>query len=339
MEILRRTPWSRIRERNSVYKEFLEIVGNGKPTGNVWKETIVVSATIWISVVKVHHQIRRRILSCGRVSENHRGPEVPEVKARVVECLDGFARITSKELTITHFVKSGTLQSACSTRPRVVVSLGKVLIRTSSGWWTPDWKVQKMMTNAENTLPTNFTTDRKNLIRGVIRSWDKSHINADHLVHGNWVAYFKTWRRRSLFSRSAQTCGNQSNVLNSQRPLPVTLKIRDQNPSLGYICPGEPHERSSNAPKFEDQSQEETEWQEQGAREAAWKLAKNLLQFKEHGRATFLSPSENRCLPASILKLEERKFVVDSGASMHMISEKDLSDAKWILWRNRVVLR
>ena len=35
VEILRRTPWSRIREQNSVYKEFLEIVGNGKPTGKV----------------------------------------------------------------------------------------------------------------------------------------------------------------------------------------------------------------------------------------------------------------------------------------------------------------
>ena len=35
MEILRRTPWSRIREQNSVYKEFLEIVGNGRPTGSV----------------------------------------------------------------------------------------------------------------------------------------------------------------------------------------------------------------------------------------------------------------------------------------------------------------
>ena len=34
-------------------------------------------------------------------------------------------------------------------------------------------------------------------------------------------------------------------------------KIRDQNPSLGYICPGEPHQRSSNAPKFEDRSPEE----------------------------------------------------------------------------------
>ena len=57
-------------------------------------------------------------------------------------------------------------------------------------------------------------------------------------------------------------------------------KIRDQNPSLGYICPGEPHERGSNAPKFEDRSQEDTEWQEQGAREAAWKLAKNFQKIK-----------------------------------------------------------
>ena len=41
----------------------------------------------------------------------------------VVECLDGPARITSKEVAITHFVKSGTLQNACTTRPRVVVGL------------------------------------------------------------------------------------------------------------------------------------------------------------------------------------------------------------------------
>ena len=105
-------------------------------------------------------------------------------------------------------------------------------------------------------------------------------------------------------------------------------KIRDQNPSLGYICPGEPHERSPNAPKFEDRSQEDTEWQEQGAREAAWKLAKNVFKLKEHERAAFFSSPENRCLPASTLKPEEREFVVDSGASMHMISKKDLSKAE-----------
>ena len=53
-------------------------------------------------------------------------------------------------------------------------------------------------------------------------------------------------------------------------------QIRDQNPSLGNICPGEPHQRSPNAPNFEDRSQEKTESQEQSAREAARKLAKNV---------------------------------------------------------------
>ena len=105
-------------------------------------------------------------------------------------------------------------------------------------------------------------------------------------------------------------------------------KIRDQNPSLGYICPGEPHERSPNAPKFEDRSREETEWQEQCAREAAWKLARNVYKLKEHERATFFSSPEKRCRPASTLKPEEREFVVESGASMHMISKKDLSNAE-----------
>ena len=65
-------------------------------------------------------------------------------------------------------------------------------------------------------------------------------------------------------------------------------EIRDQNPSLGYICPGEPHERSPNTPKFEDRSREETEWQEQGAREAAWKLAKNVFKFKGAPKSSIL---------------------------------------------------
>ena len=57
--------------------------------------------------------------------EKHREPEVAEEEVPVVECIDGLARITSKELARTHFVKSDTLQNACSTRPRVVVGLGK----------------------------------------------------------------------------------------------------------------------------------------------------------------------------------------------------------------------
>ena len=57
--------------------------------------------------------------------EMRREPEVPEEKVPVVERRDGLARITSKELAPIHSVKSGTLQNACSTRPRVVVGLGE----------------------------------------------------------------------------------------------------------------------------------------------------------------------------------------------------------------------
>ena len=54
-----------------------------------------------------------------------REPEVPEEKVPVVECLDGPARIISKELATTHSVKSGTLQNACSTSPKMVADFGK----------------------------------------------------------------------------------------------------------------------------------------------------------------------------------------------------------------------
>ena len=82
-----------------------------------------------------------------------------------------------------------------------------------------------------------------------------------------------------------------------------------QNPSLGYICPGDPHVHNLNTPKFEDRSQEETEWQERCAREAAWRLAKSVLKLKEKNKATFFSHSENWCLPApSTFKPEEREL-------------------------------
>ena len=55
----------------------------------------------------------------------HREPKVLEAEAQVGKWLDCRARITSKELAPLHSVKSGTLQNACSTRPGVVVGLGK----------------------------------------------------------------------------------------------------------------------------------------------------------------------------------------------------------------------
>ena len=72
-----------------------------------------------------------------------------------------------------------------------------------------------------------------------------------------------------------------------KRAIARHTKIRDQNPSLGYICPGDPHQRSPNAPKFEDRSQEETEWQERWASEA-WKLAKSVFKIKGEKQSNIL---------------------------------------------------
>ena len=275
----------------------------------------------------------------------------------MVECLDGLARITFEELAITHFVINGTLQNACSTRPRAVVGLEKSahthIVRLMNsrlkGPKNDDKSAMAMLKKGdwqEREPVTDECHDRPG----------KPGKRSDKKLGPN------SSKRQSSDARQLgcvfQDMTPPKSILRESTDMPKTIqrvkftkaiarhtKIRDQNPSLGkicpgephqrslgFLCPGEPHQRSPNAPKFEDRSLEETEWQEQGAREAAWKLAKYVLKLKEKNKATFFSLSANSCLPASTLKPEEREFVVDSGASMHMISKKDLNDPlNWIL--------
>ena len=161
-----------------VQPNYCSFVIIGKPTGSVWKETIAVSATMWISVEKVHHQIRLRILSCGRMS---RGPEVPEERAPVVECHDGLARITLEDLAITHFVKSGTLQNACSTRPRVVVGLGK----------SAHSHIVRLMNNRRKGLKRLMTISKEFFVHAVssMDSWPRRSSQNFHFCSQN--SYFE----------------------------------------------------------------------------------------------------------------------------------------------------
>ena len=86
---------------------------------------------------------------------------------------------------------------------------------------------------------------------------------------------------------------------------------------------------SPHAMKFEDRSPGKTARQEGCARGDAWTLAKNVFKLKKEDKATCDSPSDEWILPAaSTIKPEEREFVVDSGASMHMVSEKDIDKAE-----------
>ena len=217
----------------------------------------------------------------------------------------------------------------------------KVLIRTPSGWWTADEKVQ-----IEWWQKCCGNIEKEKLARERESVSDACHDRTENPVRKSDKKLGQNPSKRQLSDARQLGCVFQDVMppksslrkrTDMRKPIQRAkfkkaiarhTKIRDQNPSLGYICPGEPHERSPNAPTFEDRSQEDTEWQELGAREAAWMLAKKYGENKKHERATFFSFPENGCHLASSLKPEEREFVVDSGASMHMISKKNLSEAE-----------
>ena len=68
--------------------------------------------------------------------------------------------------------------------------------------------------------------------------------------------------------------------------------------------------------KFEDRSHEETDRQQRCARCKARNLAKHRYKLKGKDQAAFYFPAE------------EGEFVVNSGASMHMVSKRDLNSAE-----------
>ena len=210
----------------------------------------------------------------------HQEPEVREAKVPVVECLDGPARITSKELALIHFVKKGILQSACSTRPRVVVGLEE--------------KCSYAHRQVDEQPTKRYKKDGDKSAVAMLEKHEHHHRTGRPAVN----VYSSNTRqlgcvfqdmeppKSSSISRKSSDIWKPMGCVKFTKAVVRLADIRDQNPSLGMICPGDSPQRNPNAPKFEDRSQEETEWRERCAREAAWKLAK------------FFSPSENWCLPA-----------------------------------------
>ena len=180
-----------------MYKEFLEIVGNGSPTGSVSKETIAVSATIVnkrVTQSKSPNSFMQR-------RENHREPEVPEVRSpsgrmsrwpckdylkgtcnnsfcerwHPPECL--FCSVWGK-VAHRQVDEQPTKRSKKNDDKSAVAMLKK-----------GDWheSVREPVTNY-----VKVTIDQGDLIRNVITSWNEDLLNVDHRMHDNWVVYFKT---------------------------------------------------------------------------------------------------------------------------------------------------
>ena len=88
--------------------------------------------------------------------------------------------------------------------------------------------------------------------------------------------------------------------------------------------------------KKRNPSHEETR-EESWAREAAWNLVKTFISSKNKDKTIFYSPVEAK-VPVFISTSQEvRMFVIDSGASMHMLSKRELSSAEMdTLRRSRI---
>ena len=104
----------------------------------------------------------------------------------------------------------------------------------------------------EDPLPTEVTIDQGNLIRGVIKSWDKKSSQRQLSDARQLGCVFQDMTPPKSILRKSTDMPKPIQRVKFKKAIARHTKIRDQNPSLGCIYPGEPHERSPNAPKFED---------------------------------------------------------------------------------------
>ena len=183
------------------------------------------------------------------------------------------------------------------------------------------------------------TTERGNLLEKVAWNLDKIHLNVSFLMHDNWYTYFITLRRRSLFYGSAQTCRNQSNMWNSQRLLRVTLKFETRIPrsvtfvqvNLMSVAPTPQNLRTDLKKRRNDKSDMSVK------QRGSWpKMCLNSRSMKEQHSSRLRKIGA--CLhqrwnlrKENLLSTPERQCTWSAKRTWVML--------KWILWRNRVVLR
>ena len=163
--------------------------------------------------------------------EMRREPEVPEARVPVVECLDGPARITSKELAPIHSVKSGILQNACSTSPRMDADLEE--------------KCSYAHRQVEEQPSKRSKKNGDKSAVAMLKKHEHHHRTGRPVVN---VYSSNTRQLGCVFQdveppKSSSILRKSSDIRKPIRCVKFTkavvrhADIRDQNPSLGMICP------------------------------------------------------------------------------------------------------
>ena len=198
-----------------------------------------------------HSRILLRALLRGRMREMRRESEVPEARVPVEECLDGPARITSKELAPLHSVKKWHPPECLFYKSESGCRFGEMC-----SYAHRQAEEQPSKRSEKNGDKSAVATLKKN----------EHHHRTGRLVVN---AYSSNTRQLGCVfqdmepPKSSSILRKSSDIRKPIRCVKFTqavvrhANIRDQNPSLGMMCPGEPYYRNTNAPKFEDPSQGE----------------------------------------------------------------------------------
>ena len=191
-------------------------------------------------------------------------PEVPEERVPMGESLDGLARITSKELAPTPFCEKWHPPECLFYKTKSGCRFGEKCSNAHRQFDEQPSKRSKKNgdKSAVATLKKYESYDRT--VKPVVCR------DTSHERHGPIVCNSSNTRQLGCvfqdmeppklpsISRKSSDMRKPIRRVKFTKAFARHAYIRDQNPSLGLICPGEPPQRGPNAPKFEDRSQEET---------------------------------------------------------------------------------
>ena len=287
-----------------------------KKKANVRRKTSAVSGMRGTIVHKNRHQMPPHFLSQQwHEVEVCRGKEVSRAKVILVSFLDNRVDTMWKVLARNRLVSIGILPNVNSTKQNRDVKQGISVCSSIIRLMNTQTKSRKRATIQQKY--EKATTKMQWL------SWK---------LYLRWVASRKTgsyWILKEATKPGETRCKKSLGTDSKSTIHSVYATSSKKGPSLGTIQVKNPHQRSPYAMKFEDRSQEETQRQQRCARGKGWNLAERIDKLKEKDMATFNSPAEEWVvLAASTKEPAERKFMVDSGASTHVVSKKDLNSAE-----------
>ena len=252
-----------------------------------------------------------------------------------------------KELAPIHSVKSGTLQSSCSTRPRVAADLGK-----SSSYAHRQVDEQPCNRSKKKDDKSAVAMLKKHELHGrtgksvVCRDTrhepNHGHIVCNSSIHDNLVASFRIWSRRSFSSivteelRHAETnptCEiHESCCTSHQNSRPKSFARID--------LPGEPHQRSPQRSKIwgsvsggDRVARATCSW----SSVEAGQMCPTMKGEKKEQHSSHLRKI-GACLRQLLNLRNENLFWTPERRCIWSASRTWMM-LKWILWRSRVVLR